>query len=83
MSVNNFIFLQIFEQSSVKINTDHAGIARAILTIIGSGMSKNTFIICEDSLSQDGFLDVMASFDWALRFVTSLSCDMSFFVILR
>ncbi|XP_053395629.1 uncharacterized protein LOC123525120 [Mercenaria mercenaria] len=48
----------MYEYGVISIHPDHEGLARAILTVIGKQMVQNTFVICQDSLSSDGFLNV-------------------------
>lgn len=55
--------LQIFNEYSVTLHPDHSGLAMALVTWIGVDMLPETFVICEDSLQTDGFLQIFHTYN--------------------
>ena len=48
----------MFEQGVISIHPDREGLAQAIATIIGKQMIKSAFVVCQDTLQFDGFMEV-------------------------
>ncbi|XP_060593207.1 uncharacterized protein LOC132747729 [Ruditapes philippinarum] len=50
--------INMFEQDVISIHPDREGLAQAIITIIGKQLVRNAFVICQDTLQFDGFMEV-------------------------